>query len=356
MFPFEPLEVYTLFDSVLPTSTGIYAICNIINCKYYIGSARGNGKSKCAKGFRARFYRHRTDLIKNRHHCKHLQSSYNYYVGELGLNPNDVYQIWILEYVEIDGCIEVEDEYLKTFELSYNHSIHADAPMKGSRPSVEVRKKISKNSKSYLQAKDYVGISPTGEHIFFTNSLKFIKDHPELNISQANLSACARGVRRHCLGWRFFFREDYESMNGIIPPLEYLELGKQYVAISPDGERIEFANARQFCRDYPEWKFNHKNISSCVRGDKKSHKGWKFYSKEDVSGSQVQPRDQAKDKYIGITPTGGVVTFDNVSAFVRDNPQYKFHTSCIWSSIRGRHKNYKKWKFYYAEDYYQSAA
>jgi hypothetical protein len=207
-----------------------------------------------------------------------------------------------------------------------------------------------------LQAKDYVAVSPEGKHIHFSNSLTFIKDNPHLKINQANLSACARGVRRHCWGWRFFFREDYEALNGIIPPLEYAELGKKYVAISPSGEHIEFVNARQFCRDYPEWKFNPKNISSCTKGKKKTHKGWQFFSQEGYLAWKTAPPAPVKIKYVAITPSGEIVPFSTIAAFVKDNPDCKFHATLISRCLGGLCETYKKWRFYYAEDYYQSAA
>ena len=358
MFPFEPLEVYTLFDSVLPTSTGIYAIVNVTNGKYYIGSSSHVSKRypKCQSGFRSRFYKHRSKLKKGVHDSPQLQNSYNKCIRE-GKDPNSKFQIWILEYVDESLCLQVEQEYLDTYEFFYNTAKDATSPMKGRSPSPEARRKQSENSKSPLIcAKDYVAISPLGEVIEFTNINKFVRENPDLGFNQANISACATGRRRHCWNWRFFYREDYLSMNGILPPLEYAELGKNYVAISPSGEHIEFINARQFCRDYPEWNFSYKNISACTKGEKKSHKGWQFFHKEDYQAKKGNIPNLSKKSYIGISPDGLVVSFTNAAAFAKDNPDWKFHARHISSCVRGLLKTHRSWKFYYAEDYYKSAA
>ena len=76
------------------------------------------------------------------------------------------------------------------------------------------------------------------------------------------------------------YYDDYIKL-GYFPPANYAELGKEYVAISPSGEIIKFRNVRQFIRDNPELKFSFKNISACTKGEKGTHRGWKFYQAED---------------------------------------------------------------------------
>ena len=177
MFPFEPLEIYTLFDSVLPTSTGIYAIVNILNGKYYIGSASASGNCPSECGFRFRFTSgngHRRMLKENRHHSKYFQNAYNKVIKD-GFDPNKIFEIWILEYVKRELCLENEDEYLKTYKLFYNIAVSAYSPMKGRNQLPESCRLISKNSKSHLRAKTYVGLNPNGEVITFTNSFEFIR-------------------------------------------------------------------------------------------------------------------------------------------------------------------------------------
>ncbi len=142
------LETFTLFDSELPGTTGIYRIYNKISGKQYIGSARAQSEWPSKQGFRCRFNQgsrgHRAMLLQNSHHSKHLQSSYNYYVIEKGCNPNDVFQIQILEYVEPDRCIEVEDYYLKLYKPEYNGTLDAAFGGGGKRSQETIEKHRAK--------------------------------------------------------------------------------------------------------------------------------------------------------------------------------------------------------------------
>lgn len=120
----------------------------------------------------------------------------------------------------------------------------------------------------------YVGISPEGEHIIFTNAKKFCEDNPELELNYKNVCKCARGNSVYYKKWRFFYQEDYIAMKGVIPPAVYSK--PRILATSPTNEEITFARITDFCRDNPEWNFNSRTISACVRGLHKHHKGWRF--------------------------------------------------------------------------------
>jgi group I intron endonuclease len=144
----EILERYTFLDSILPTETGVYCIFNRLNGNKYIGSARGQGKYPSTRGFRSRFFHHRNDLRLNKHHSKYLQNSYNHYVHELGLNPNDVFEIHILVYVERDKCLEVEQNYLDIYNPDYNSNpLAAGGGIKGFKPSPEHVAKLAAAAK-----------------------------------------------------------------------------------------------------------------------------------------------------------------------------------------------------------------
>lgn len=282
----KPLEVYTLFDSVLPTDTGIYAICNIKNGKFYIGSARAT-KDKYYRGFHGRFnyynVGHRNRLLANNHHCKHLQNCFNKTVKD-GLDPNDVYQIWILEFSPAGECIKREQLYLDTYRPTYNCSLHAIGGIESH--SLETRLKISKSHTGKIQAspsletrkkmslsmmgkgaKDYIGINLMGEIIHFSNAYTFAKAN-QLEFSK--ISACASRTRNHHKGWLFFYAEDItedyirENMSSLY----------KYVAISPEGKTHYFAVVRYFA-EYIGLKEG--CIFDCLGGFRKSNKKWKFY-------------------------------------------------------------------------------
>jgi group I intron endonuclease len=99
----------------------IYKIRNVVNGKFYVGSAIDT---------RTRFRQHRRLLRKGTHHCKHLQASWNKY-GE------DVFKFEIVQQVEGRDRLEAaEDAWLldhvgKTY--CYNSGRSAKAPWRGTK-------------------------------------------------------------------------------------------------------------------------------------------------------------------------------------------------------------------------------
>jgi group I intron endonuclease len=93
-----------------PITKGIYTITNIIDGKYYVGSS---------VTVERRLVRHKKDLLRNQHHCHHLQRAWNKYGEqsfkfEVVLNLNHCDQMIIRT---------VEQEILdREFDLTYNSS------------------------------------------------------------------------------------------------------------------------------------------------------------------------------------------------------------------------------------------
>lgn len=385
MLPFAPLEIYPLMKVDISTKTGIYAIVNLTNEKFYIGSAKSVHKFPTKCGFRARFHHHRSRLLRNIHHSKHLQNSFNKVIED-GLDPNDVFQIWILEYVEPSLCFSVEQDYLDRYDYNYNGSsiAHTSDGNKGRKFNDEHRKKIAEALKGQKhsderkrniaeakkasprtkegairsadkKARDFVGISPTGEVVYFRNANKFAADN---NLESTSISACAKGKvgtknRLQHKGWKFFYREDYESFNGVVPEKENRAL-TSYVAISPTGNRIFFTNAQQFVRDYPQWNFRSSCITNCASGIQTVHKGWQFFYREDydaMGGNVPIVEDKKLKSYLAISPTGDRIYFTNAQQFIRDHPEYKFNPNCISACLKGKNSFHIGWQFSYANEY-----
>lgn len=206
----EILERYTLFDSKLPTSTGIYRIFNKISGKQYIGSASSlgiNGK-KCARGFNRRIRYHRYQLKNGVHHCKHLQSSYNYYVGKLGYKPNDVFEFQILEYVPSHLCIEVEDSYFQKYKPEYNgaRTARGGGHLLGRKHKPETIEKIRAAQKGKVFSKEecdriagpYYLVSPEGVIFRGVNLTSFCEEH---GLESTNLNQVMKGKHLHSDGW-----------------------------------------------------------------------------------------------------------------------------------------------------------
>lgn len=106
----------------------IYRIRNIVNGKMYIGSAE-NAK--------VRFERHRRQLRKNKHHCAHLQASWNKH-GE------ECFKFEILE--EVDGdLLAAEQGWLDKHYGNgkcYNTAKYANAPMRGRKHTEEAKQRM----------------------------------------------------------------------------------------------------------------------------------------------------------------------------------------------------------------------
>src|SRR3972149_5065844 len=88
-------------------NSGIYKILNLVNGKFYIGSAVRLNK---------RFERHRWELDNNRHSNQILQRAYNKYSA-------DVFEFTIIEYIEspTKEILEVREQfYMDTLKPEYN--------------------------------------------------------------------------------------------------------------------------------------------------------------------------------------------------------------------------------------------
>lgn len=163
--------------------TGIYAIVNKVNDKFYVGSASAVGKFRCESGFYLRWTKHLLHLRRNTHHCIYLQNAWNKY-GE------DNFEFRILEFVAPEFCIEVEQDYLDYADknLKYNSSPTAGSPL-GVKRTEATKEKLSKPFKL---------VSPRGQIIEGTNLKKFAKEN---NLSQGALVYVIKNKYLHHKGY-----------------------------------------------------------------------------------------------------------------------------------------------------------
>jgi group I intron endonuclease len=100
----------------------IYKIRNLLNGKFYVGSAQDT---------RTRFRQHRRLLRKGTHHCKHLQNAWNKYGEEL-------FKFEVIEHVgSVEGLEAAEDAWLREHvgkQYCYNSGRSAKAPWRGCAP------------------------------------------------------------------------------------------------------------------------------------------------------------------------------------------------------------------------------
>lgn len=130
----------------------IYKIINLVNNKFYIGSTTNK---------KVRFRQHRKLLRGNRHHCKHLQASWNKY-GE-----NKFEFVVVEEVAEGHSLQLIEDTYLVQHvgkEYCYNSGYSSEAPWRNAPPEMtpnfgrtmqlSQKEQISKTLKDFYAA-DY---------------------------------------------------------------------------------------------------------------------------------------------------------------------------------------------------------
>jgi group I intron endonuclease len=101
----------------------IYKIRNVVNGKFYVGSAVDT---------RTRFRQHRRLLRRGKHHCRHLQAAWNKY-GE------DAFKFEVVEHVSSHELLETaEDKWLVAHvgePHCYNSGRSARAPWRGTKGS-----------------------------------------------------------------------------------------------------------------------------------------------------------------------------------------------------------------------------
>jgi len=189
------------------STCGIYIIKNIINNKFYIGSA---------VNVRKRFYTHKRLLRKNKHFNNHLQSSYNKY----GLN-NFIFEI--IEITKKENLIKREQYWIDTLEannknIGYNKRIIASSNL-GIKASNETKEKLrishlgnKRSPEAHAkiiasQHKRVCQFNMDGNYIQTFNSLK--EAAKSININYASgISACARKKIPSSNGYRWCFEKD----------------------------------------------------------------------------------------------------------------------------------------------------
>jgi group I intron endonuclease len=128
-------------DAIL-TSSGIYAIRNIINDKKYIGSA---------KNFNLRFQAHLRELRRNKHHSIKLQRAWNKY-GENSF----VFEV-IQEVASLSDLLAVEQLHIDAHKSATNKGYNA-CPNAGSKLGTKLRQeskdKIGNANRGYKHTEE----------------------------------------------------------------------------------------------------------------------------------------------------------------------------------------------------------
>jgi hypothetical protein len=188
---------------------GIYKITNIINNKYYIGSA---------VDIKNRFKTHKRLLKNNKHFNNHLQSAYNKY----GIN-NFTYEI--IEITNKLNLLEREQYWIDILDANnnkkgYNKRLNVSSNL-GISLSDETRKKLSlshlgnkhnKDTKikiSQSQYKKVCQFNKNGEYLKTYNS--FQEAAIDLNIFETGISMAVRGKIKSSGGYYWCLLENKDT-------------------------------------------------------------------------------------------------------------------------------------------------
>lgn len=195
----------------------IYQIRNVVNGKIYIGSAVDS---------KIRFEKHRRQLRKNKHHCAHLQASWNKH-GE------DCFKFEILEQIEGD-LLEAEQRWIDQHYGNgkcYNTAKFAGAPMRG-RTHTEEAKQRMQEAQPKGEAHYLYGQNRTDEvKAKLSAALKGVPKAPGRKVSEEGRARIAASVKKGA-----------DSPFYGKPPANLEDLKKPILAILPDRSERIFAS------------------------------------------------------------------------------------------------------------------
>lgn len=203
LYKLEVIAKYPLTETVLPKSNGVYAIVNIKNGNFYIGSAADKGR-----GFWGRFKGHRRDFKngsenggKNINGNRSTQN--NRFQNAYNFHGKEAFEIWILLLCKPEDCVPWEQYYFDVYQPEYNACPIAGNTL-GCPRSPEFGESVSKRfERPFSLYHRTLGL------IEGINLTKYCRETP--NVDQRGLQAveCGRSVKykdyfkteESCLAW-----------------------------------------------------------------------------------------------------------------------------------------------------------
>jgi group I intron endonuclease len=259
-------------------SAGIYCLKNVKNGKLYVGSSIH---------LKRRLQDHYNRLKRNAHHSPYLQASFN-------KHGVDSFQFNLLEITATDKTIEREQYWIDLLQPVYNISHVAGKPTLAE----SIKKKIGDALR---------GVPKSEEH------------------------------RRKC-GLAMLGKKLTEEHKQQIREVH----SKDYIVISPTGERHEISGLFLFAQQYG---LDESALASCARGEYKHHKGWQCFRLEDFSEDKIQDPTTFKVRgeivYIVTKPDGTESTTNNLYKYAR---QYNLDGSAMRKVATGELLHHKKYR------------
>lgn len=194
-------------------TSGIYCIINIVNGNCYIGSS---------KNLYFRLREHLSKLRKNKHHCKHLQNSFN------KRGKSKFFSIIIEECLE-ESLINREEYWISVLKPEYN-KVLTDLKRPSSSYSVETKLKISNKIKQ-LHKLGKLNSNMKPILVYYKNGsfykeFKSIKDaHMDTNTGLSSIRRCINGKHKQANGFQFFKKDNIK----IITEVKYKSKDTSYL-------------------------------------------------------------------------------------------------------------------------------
>ena len=147
-----------------------------------------------------------------------------------------------------------------------------------------IQQRLEKEIKSKTSIKNIVAISiKDGKILFFENSKQAITK----GFDYSHIHKCCRGETKTHKGYMWYYKEDYDRLSeediDIIRQRlkEKIKIENEFqsiVAVSiKDGKVLFFENTKQIAKE----NFRSGDIYRCCRKERVTHKGYKWYYKED---------------------------------------------------------------------------
>ena len=253
-------------NGITPIS-GVYKIVNRITSKYYIGSAVNMSFNKSG-----RWYRHKRELIANRHHNPHLQRAWNKY-GE------DAFEFIILEEInknENESTFQFSQRLRKTYEQKwldiaytekenvYNNNFLAT----GGMFTEDVLEKMRQSHIGKKQSQETIN-----KRIAKLTGQKHSKESNR-NISIAKKGKVIISEKQRQLS-RIYNQTHPSNSKGKTwsHSIDKLKDKTIYTFINITTSQTFTGNRRDFIKMY---HLSPGNIHNLIKGNRKSVKGWKL--------------------------------------------------------------------------------
>ena len=308
--------------SVMPRTTGIYRILNVVNGKAYIGSA---GSTRRYGGFNARWHMHMSDLRRGRHHSKHLQKAFLKY-GPSAL----LFQI--LELVASDKCTDREIAWIayqktRCRDFGYNMADVCELPVRIIRDA-SVRLKISnaktgipRSPETIRKLKEFaktkwkpVVMEKEGQLYYADSQREFAERH---GLNEGNLGKVMRGSSAYISGFTCpahvgkFSQGFYANCS--------------YRLRSPDGVIYAGDNLQAFCETQG---VRASYLFTVVSKKARQHAGWTL-------------PESPLPEFRLISPSGELLTTKHLFPFSRS---HSLDPKNMWALTRGKCKSHKGWR------------